>query len=239
MSSTSGVVFRLVRTRLLCYTPHAMKFSILDIFFPRFCSGCRKLGSYVCIRCRGDIKYISNEVRLECGRENVDAAVAVVAYRGVVTRIIKDSKYRLAAAVLEEFMEIIEPALAQTARRLASASDTIEIQPIPLHPKRYRERGFNQAEIIAKRMGRLTGMKVTKCLRRTRHNPPQAHLPHNSVRAENVKGIFEIASGSVIKDRDFIIVDDVVTTGSTAGEAAGALKAAGARRVFVFALAKG
>jgi ComF family protein len=216
-----------------------MKLTILDIFFPRFCSGCRRIGSYICSRCKSEIRYITNDVRLELGAEKVDGAAAVVAYRGVVTQVIKDSKYRLAAAALEEFMEVIEPAMIHTARRLMSVSNTIELLPVPLHPKRHRARGFNQAEIIAQRIGKLTDVKVTKCLRRVRHNVPQAHLPHDLSRAHNVKGIFEVTSNAVIADRDFIVIDDVVTTGSTVSEAAGTLKAAGARRVFVFALAKG
>lgn len=213
-----------------------MKFSLLDLFFPRFCSGCRRLGSFVCTDCRRHFNYLSYDVKIE----NVDHFSAVVAYAGVVAKIIKDSKYRLASAVLDEFLSVIESELERKVGWLKEAAPEILLQPVPLHPKRYRERGFNQSDIIAKKVSKLSGVKVVRCLRRAKHNLPQAQLPHEgSSRAENVRGIFEVIPGTAIQNRDFLLVDDVVTTGSTIGDAARALKQAGARRIFALSLAKG
>lgn len=213
-----------------------MKFSLLDLIFPRFCSGCHRLGSYVCVDCRRQLRYLQCDTEIE----GIHASSAVVAYAGTVAKIIKDGKYRLASAVLEEFLEVIEPELVKRVEGLKGAAPAAWLQPVPLHPKRYRARGFNQSDIIAKRIANLTGMNVVSRLRRVRHNPPQARLPHaGGSRAENVRGIFEIIPGADLKGQDFILVDDVVTTGSTVAEAARTLIAAGARHIAVISLAKG
>lgn len=213
-----------------------MKFSILDLIFPRFCSGCRRLGSFMCADCRRHFKYLSGDVTIE----GIDHAVSIVSYAGVVAKIIKDSKYRLASAVLDEFLTVIEPELTKKLEKLKEAAPDLVLQPVPLHPKRYRERGFNQSDIIAKKIRKLTGRPLVRCLRRARHNPPQAQLPHEGgSRVENVKGIFEAVPGAQIEGHDFLLIDDVVTTGSTIGDAARALRSAGARRILVISLAKG
>lgn len=186
-----------------------------------------------------DIKYISHELHTERGGDTIDSFIAIAAYKGIVATVIKESKYRLASAILDEFMDIVEPALIGAMRRLVAHSEFIGLVPIPLHPARHRARGFNQSELIARRISKVTGIPVERCIRRVVHNAPQAHMPHDLSRAENVKGIFQIIPGVSLKGRDFIVIDDVVTTGSTVTEAAGVLKAAGARRILVLSLAKG
>ena len=206
---------------------------------------------YLCSTCQKEMRYMPGGICIACGKWSdgglmhsycsspIDAFGSAVAYRGVVTKVIKESKYRLAAAVLEEFLEVIEPALYEKVRMVGAGSEAMIIQPIPLHPKRQRDRGFNQSEIIAKRLAKLTGYPVGKNLRRVRHNPPQAQLAHDSTRAVNVKGIFEVVDMAGVAGRDVMLVDDVVTTGSTILEAARVLKSAGARRITAISLAKG
>ena len=105
------------------------------------------------------------------------------------------------------------------------------IVPVPLHPSRERERGFNQAQLIAERLGRDID---TRLLRRRKKTPSQTGLSR-SQRKRNLAGAFEVraeAGGTVI------LVDDVYTTGSTMNEIAATLKRAGVRRVEVLTVAR-
>jgi len=103
--------------------------------------------------------------------------------------------------------------------------------PVPLHRSRQRQRGFNQAELIAARLGLPM---ATRLLRRKKDTPSQTGLTRNE-RKRNLAGAFEVrgrVSGTII------VVDDVYTTGSTLNEIARTLKRAGARRVEVLTVAR-
>lgn len=126
----------------------------------------------------------------------------------------------------------------------SSAVDPI-LAPVPLHPSRERERGFNQATLLAhglrRRLARISKASAprieTRCLRRTRPTAPQTGLSLRA-RLENVRGVFEVASPERIRGLDVVLVDDVMTTGATVSACAGALKRAGARRVLALTLAR-
>lgn len=105
------------------------------------------------------------------------------------------------------------------------------IIPVPLHPQRERERGFNQAELLARRLGREVDRKV---LRRKKNTRSQTGLSR-AQRNENLRGAFEVRRP--VRDT-VIVVDDVYTTGSTVNEVAKVLKHAGASRVEVLTLAR-
>ena len=153
---------------------------------------------------------------------------APLSYEGPVRTLIRNIKYRgetysvkaLASLVSEEAAEALEPGEI--------------VVPVPLHPERLRERGFNQAERIARALfpkGRLR----PKALSRRVPGPPQAGLDLKA-RRRNVRGAFEPGEG--LKGRAVLLVDDVITTGATVSECARALKRAGAVRVRAFAPAR-
>ena len=109
--------------------------------------------------------------------------------------------------------------------------------PVPLHPKKLRERGYNQAELLAREIGKGTGLPVdTGLLSRTRHTLPQARSGGPTRRRDNMAGAFDC--GSDVSGRSFILVDDVCTTGSTLNACGEALLAAGASSVWGLALAR-
>ena len=112
------------------------------------------------------------------------------------------------------------------------------ILPIPLHKTRLREREFNQAEVLSNHIGKEFNKTVlSDCLMRHRYTKTQTGL-EDSLRLLNVKGSFSINQGKAIKGKNILLVDDVLTTGSTASEAAYVLKNAGANIVFVLTLAR-
>lgn len=119
------------------------------------------------------------------------------------------------------------------------------IVPVPLHPSRQRERGFNQSEHLAAGLVRAlrsqsagTALQIDKaCLRRTRATRPQTGLSVTA-RRQNLRAAFEVIDPRHIRARVIVLVDDVMTTGATFSACARTLKRAGALRVFGLALAR-
>lgn len=127
----------------------------------------------------------------------------------------------------------------------ASVDETAMLVPVPLHRSRERERGFNQAELLAhglsvalaRSQGEQAPRVEARALRRTRATPPQTGLSL-SARRENVRGVFAVSDAARVRDRAIVLVDDVMTTGATVSACARALKDAGARVVAAFTLAR-
>jgi len=122
---------------------------------------------------------------------------------------------------------------------------TCVIIPVPLHRSRERERGYNQAELLArgfaramKKRGAISEANVaTRALLRRHSTVPQSGLSLQR-RSENVRRAFEVIDPAGLRGRDLVLVDDVMTTGATASACAAALRAGGARRVVVLTLAR-
>jgi len=114
-------------------------------------------------------------------------------------------------------------------------------QPIPLSEKKLRERGFNQAFLITKFFRRFFKFPIADFLIRVKETKPQAELKTKKDRYNNLKKAFKIKKEHLetVSGVRVILVDDVITSGSTVREAAKTLKKAGASKVYVFALARG
>jgi ComF family protein len=112
------------------------------------------------------------------------------------------------------------------------------IIPVPLHPKREKRRGFNQAQVIAKELANLQKVKLLEgVLVKTKNVPPQTFLQLKE-REKNVRGAFRVVKKEKIKDRVVLLVDDVYTTGSTVRECSLVLKEAGAKEVKALTIAQ-
>lgn len=111
------------------------------------------------------------------------------------------------------------------------------IVPMPLHWRRRWRRGFNQSELLAREIGRRWNIPVRKLVRRKRATAPQAGLT-SAQRRKNVQGAFEAARGANLRGMSVLLIDDVLTTGATAGACARALKRAGAAHISLLALAR-
>ena len=112
------------------------------------------------------------------------------------------------------------------------------VVPVPLHPARQRERGFNQAELLAAELRRVSGLTVRNVLQRTRYTTTQTQFDR-SERMENLRGAFRLRRGSNVQDLRMLLVDDVLTTGSTLSECASVLREAGALSVHAVTAARG
>lgn len=128
--------------------------------------------------------------------------------------------------------------LADSVRdpRIADVSPDALV-PVPLHPRRARERGFNQAAILARLASSLTGLPCEELLRRVRYTTTQTHFDRRA-RLANLRGAFVPARRARIAGRRLVLVDDVFTTGATADECARVLRQAGAADVRVAVVAR-
>jgi ComF family protein len=109
--------------------------------------------------------------------------------------------------------------------------------PVPLHKSRYRERGFNQSEILAEEISKITGLSVLKnALKRKKNTKDQTNLSPRQ-REENVRGAFVVTQPEMINGKKIILVDDVITTGATLSECARMLKQAGVEKILGMTIA--
>jgi len=163
-------------------------------------------------------------------------SVAVFAYDQPATRaMVTALKYRYSERVVPVMSGLIARWLLDGGREMFPADGVIV--PVPLHRRRYAERGFNQAELIAEALGRLLGQPVVRLLKRTRATRHQT-LQTRLLRWQNVDGAFVVAPNAVIDGRPIIIVDDVTTTGATLAACARPLAAAGVQKIYGFAFAR-
>ena len=164
------------------------------------------------------------------GLKGFDAAYSFGAYEGTLRDLIHLLKY-----------DGIRTLAKELGRRLAEAFPRDEkfdvIVPMPLHWLRLWRRGFNQSALLAGEIARRTGIPAAPLARRTRSTPPQAGLS-NPKRRANVSGAFAVRRGRSVDGLRVLLVDDVMTTGATAGACALALKRAGAKYVALLALAR-
>ena len=108
---------------------------------------------------------------------------------------------------------------------------------IPVSRLRKLRRGYDQGELLAKTVGRELGMTPTPLLRKVRHNRPQSGIHGEAERRANVLGVYRLTQGVEIAGKRILLLDDILTTGATAGEAARVLKTAGAKEVHCAAVA--
>lgn len=225
-------------------------FSFLDLIFPKKCIGCQKLGSYICNKCFSKIEIIEYPICPQCQRQaiggkthpgclrrfGVDGLIVVCRYKGIVRSAIQKIKYKWSYDISNVLVDLI----SQNLWRFNFPPEAVLV-PIPLHIKRKRWRGFNQAEILALELANRFGQANSDLIERVFENKPQVGFSKKE-RKQNVRGIFalrETQGKLMINGRDFILVDDVFTSGATMSEAAGVLKRAGANSVWGMAAALG
>lgn len=174
---------------------------------------------------------------MNCGDRELAFDFATAAYRsrGVVRDLIHQFKYNRQMHLRHLLARMLREGFRDP--RLEEAKPDA-IVPVPLHPARQRAREFNQAEVLGRLVGRRLGIPVVDCLQRRRFTLTQTHF-HREERFENLSGAFAVRPGFEADGRLFALVDDVLTTGSTADACAVALREAGAAAVVVITVARG
>lgn len=174
---------------------------------------------------------------MNCGDREFSFEFATAAYRtrGVVRDLIHQFKYNRQLHLRHLLGRMLTEGFRDP--RLSDLQPSV-IVPVPLHPARKREREFNQAEVLAELAGRRLGLPVEDCLRRTRYTKTQTHF-HREERFGNLRGAFAPHPGPRMEGKVVALVDDVLTTGSTADACASVLREMGASAVVVIAVARG
>lgn len=220
---------------------------LLQFVLPAACAGCKAPGSPFCDQCYTRLRWIEPPLCSGCGQPiSVDGQLC-----RTCTTSAEDSCYTVAVV---QFAEPIRPAIYALKygreRGVAKALAKIMVRgwqawaqpvdmviPIPLHPERYRWRGFNQSAEIAAYFTQAAGIALsTDALYRTVQTKSQVGLKR-SARQQNVQNAFE-ANPAIVKRKRVLLIDDVCTTGATINSAAKALRHAGAATVSAYTLAR-
>lgn len=197
---------------------------LVDILFPRHCLHCGQMligeERYLCTNCWMHLPYthhaaVANnetEVLFQAHRE-IESAMSLLYFsNGTGSRdIIHNIKYKKAQRLAITMGIQIGEQLADSNR-----FDTIDLLiPVPLHPRRERQRGYNQSELLCRGIAKtLKKPIVTDVLIRTVDTESQTHKSAEE-RRENVKGVFQVRKSEKIANKHILLVDDVITTGST------------------------
>ena len=231
----------------------------LDLIFPKFCIGCGKWGAYICASCKRTLKLlpylkcpvcekpaVAGMTHPRCQTKySLDGLTSFFRYDGVVKTAIKKIKYGRASDISGELVGCIPDSSLLTIQQLRTTNHelrTLSLVPIPLHRSRFNDRGFNQAEKIARELGKKLDIPVnTQLLIRTKKTTPQVEMKDRVKRLANMKDVFSVRNNvSILRCNDLAIflIDDVFTTGATLHSAASVLKHAGAPFVWGLTIAQ-
>lgn len=202
----------------------------LRLLFPSRCVLCGREGDLICEPCRRIFPQQLDPDAIP-KLSGIRAARAVWPYEGSVREIVRRYKYN----GLRSLAPVLASEMAHVLREWGPAIDLIV--HVPVHPARLRERGYDQSELLARELSRLTGIEATSALVRLRETAVQARAMSAAQRADNVRGAFDVPHSDGISRADTLLIDDVLTTGATLREAGRALRRAGARNIYALTLA--
>lgn len=230
--------------------------ALLDLMLPSFCLACDKpLGSapelLFCPDCLKELRFVQSPLCPCCGRVYLVAAGgdhhcgaclttkkhflwarALFLYEEPLKKIVHRFKYQGKTVCLPSFASF-----ARNLPQLAEIKEVDLIVPVPLHPTRLRERGFNQAMLLTHAFFPNDPRITPELLIRSRPTAPQTGFS-GAARRTNLKNAFTVIKPHQLTKKKILLVDDVFTTGTTVNECAKVLKKAGAKEVIVLTLAR-
>ncbi len=220
---------------------------VIDLFFPRSCVGCGKVGDFICLKCAKKLSRLLPPVCQRCGKpessgmycrgcwgthNHLDMIRSVFVFEGIIRRAVLEFKYRnlrSIAACLSQYM-------ADYFVEHEMAADFL--MPVPMHEKRLKRRGYNQSELLAGQISEMVSVPLRADLvKRVKDNKPQVRTSCADERWSNMRDAFTCTS-SEVSGKDIIIIDDVCTSGATLEACAAAIKSMGANKISGFTLAR-
>ncbi len=225
---------------------------IFDFILPKYCLNCRKEGEWLCAQCQ-DLLTFKKQYCLHCKTFNtsgkfcsscekkyfLDGVLIAGDYDNqILAELIKKIKYHFAKDVSEILAQFLKNFVLEYQKKNNFNLKNFILIPIPLHKKRENFRGFNQSYELTQKFAEFFDLKINKHdLIKIKNTKAQAKLNENE-RKNNIKESFSW-QGKNLKKQNIILIDDVVTTGSTLNECARILKNNGAGEIIGLAVAKG
>lgn len=216
---------------------------VIEVAYPPRCPGCGLRGRWVCEECLATTPLFGEPRCPTCSMpitggscdcrelpDRVDKLWVAGLHDGWLRSAVHSFKFNGETARASHFASLMEAACG------AFGIDTVLV-PVPLHPKRKRQRGYEQTTILAREIGKRTGQPVFTGLRKERNTPQQVGLSR-AERSLNLLGAFELIPGTTCPGR-VLLIDDVATTGATLTECAIALRNGGATHVSAVVIAHG
>lgn len=212
---------------------------LLNILVPVNCTGCGEWGDYLCKRCTLRIQTIPIQLCHVCKRpaylnlshkecreySYLDGVIVGFHYEHEIKKLIRDFKYN-------DELDIVNILSIMLAKQLQQHYLDIDmIVPVPMFIPKKWIRGYNQAELLAKKIGRLLSLPINNVLVRKEATTAQSKLG-KSDRQNNLSNVFSVKTRLSLKDKKVILIDDVMTTGATLEQCAKQLKAAGCANVY-------
>ncbi|MBF0331354.1 MAG: ComF family protein [Candidatus Omnitrophica bacterium] len=220
--------------------PQSLLTGLLDIIFPRNCILCRgyhPLTAHdpLCPDCYKKLPWNKTPLSLRSTPSiHFDRSLAILHYKGHAQTLLKQFKFHNKTSIRRTISRLFRDFIKLHSLDIGTHALII---PMPLHPTRLRERGYNQSTLIAQGIADTLNMPLCEdILERHRATAHQSQL-HAKDRWTNVGHAFRILPLADIVGREILLIDDILTTGATASEAAKTLKEAGASRVTVITLA--
>ena len=206
---------------------------ILSLLFPAKCILCGKTlkgGLDLCHGCRTETnQYPQGKLKLQF----LDSFAAVWYYEGYVRASILRYKFHGRRSYASGYGRLL------AMRLLEAYPEGFDLLTwVPISTRRRLRRGYDQVELLAKAVGRELGMEPVRLLKKIRHNPPQSGITGYAARRANVLGAYRVTDPAAVQGKRVLLLDDVITTGATAGECARMLLTAGASEVHCAAMAK-
>lgn len=238
---------------LLHKTKHVLSIvqkTILDGLFPIRCLGCGKFDEWICTNCHTTLPILTEQhcpvckkhttlngvVCPECHKTAKNSFDGVFIASYYHDKLIKKAVHYYKYRFVHDLSKPLSLLLAQAIQNSTLTTPDIVI-PVPLHKRRYRWRGFNQASNLADGLD-LQISVITDILIRVRYTVPQVKMKNKNKRQENLNNAFIIKDSSQIIGKNVLLIDDIITTGATLTECARTLKLAGAKTVHCLVLAR-
>ena len=212
---------------------------LLELIYPNVCGFCEEINrDSLCEMCKEKIQNICL-ARID-KYENInlkyfDEHGYIFKYEGSIRKMILNFKFNDKAYLYKTFAKIIIS--NKNIYEFIHGYDLII--PVPIHKKRYSNRGYNQSELLSREIvNNFKNIKFSKeILVKTKNNIAQSTL-NKMERKLNVKGAYEVRNNFILKDKKVLLIDDIYTTGNTANECARMLKKSGVRKIGVLTIAK-
>jgi competence protein ComFC len=203
-----------------------------DCLFPTFCCSCQKIGPYVCPQCYEQLTFFPLPLKLQLEENFLDEVIVATEYKKPITSLIYSMKYTSVRGICEYLGEFLH--------YTTNFPNPDVVTSVPLHKKRQQQRGFNQSEEIAKSFSQFSKIPYLPLLQRSRDTPNQASLTQKEERLKNLEAAFtfQLPKNSQLP-QSVLIIDDVITTGTTLNECAKVLKGKGVTKVVGLTVAHG